>query len=360
MKYIVYLTTNVVNNKIYVGVHGTDNPEKFDGYLGCGVNRNYPSTIYNPKTPFQFAVKKYGFDSFKRATIRIFDTQEDALDLEAYIVNEDFIKRTDTYNTVLGGGMLPILNKVVYQYSLKGDFVKEWQSIHEAAKQLNVSESSIGKAVLFKRTSCKFLWSDCKFNKLNLAEYNIYNPEISVYRYNGLGEFINTYKSLSDCMKDLDCNLSNVQRAIKLGIMIKGYYLADKFYNIYEKPKSYRLSGKVHQYDLNGNYIQSFSSIKEGEDKLKISLKGVNDAIKQNDSYYKGFLWCRGDKLDSMSPYKAPKSKTRKIGQYTIDGDLVKVFNTVRECRKDFPNVSKVLNGSASHCHNFIFKYLED
>ena len=32
MKYIVYLTTNTKNNKIYVGVHGTENPEKFDGY----------------------------------------------------------------------------------------------------------------------------------------------------------------------------------------------------------------------------------------------------------------------------------------------------------------------------------------
>lgn len=37
MKYIVYLTTNLVNKKIYIGVHGTENPDKFDGYLGNGV-----------------------------------------------------------------------------------------------------------------------------------------------------------------------------------------------------------------------------------------------------------------------------------------------------------------------------------
>lgn len=43
-----------------------------------------------------------------------------------------------------------------------------------------------------------------------------------------------------------------------------------------------------------------------------------------------------------------------------MKGELVKIFNTLRECRKEFPNVSKVLNGSATHCHNFKFKYLEE
>jgi hypothetical protein len=36
MKYIVYKTTNLINDKIYVGVHGT-NPDIFDGYIGGGM-----------------------------------------------------------------------------------------------------------------------------------------------------------------------------------------------------------------------------------------------------------------------------------------------------------------------------------
>lgn len=35
MNYIVYKTTNLINGKIYVGVHRT-NPDIFDGYIGCG------------------------------------------------------------------------------------------------------------------------------------------------------------------------------------------------------------------------------------------------------------------------------------------------------------------------------------
>ena len=359
MKYIVYLTTNIKNNKIYVGVHKTEDPDKFDGYLGNGVNRNSPSSIKNPKEPFQYAVKKYGFDSFRRSTIRVFDTQQEALDLEGEIVDEDFIKRKDTYNIALGGGLPPLLNKVVYQYTLEGDFIKEWFSIHEAALNLNIAETAIGKAVLYKRTSAGFLWSNCKFDKLNTEEFNKYEPKVAVHCYDSTGEFYKSFSSMSECTKFLECCLSNVQRALKIGTAVKGYYLSLKLTPFYEKPKVDRLTGEVHQYNLDGSYIQSFNSIREAESKLGVKLSGINDAIKLNNSYYKGYLWARGEKLDSIKPYETPKSKSRKIGQYTMEGELVKVFNTVRECRKKFPNVSKVLNGSAKHCHNFIFKYLE-
>ena len=359
MKYIVYLTTNIKNNKIYVGVHGTENPDKFDGYLGNGVNRNAPSSIKNPKEPFQYAVKKYGFDSFRRSTIKVFDTQQEALDLEGEIVNEEFIKREDTYNITLGGGLPPLLSKVVYQYTLEGDFIKEWFSIREAAISLNISEAAIGKAVLYKRTSANSLWSNCKFDKLDISEFNRYSPKIPIHCYDSTGEFYKIFDSMLDATKFLKCCLSNIQRAVKIGNTVKGYYLSDKLTPFFEKPKSIRLVGKVHQYNLDGVYIQSFNSIKEAESKLGVTLQGINDAIKINNSYYKGYLWVRGEKLESVKPYNIPKSKNRKIGQYTMDGQLIKVFNTIRECRKEFPNVSKVLNGSAKHCHNFIFKYLE-
>ena len=48
MKYIVYRTTCSINNKIYVGVHHTDDPNIFDGYLGRGLWKNHTRYIKNP------------------------------------------------------------------------------------------------------------------------------------------------------------------------------------------------------------------------------------------------------------------------------------------------------------------------
>ena len=129
MKYIVYLTTNLINNKIYIGVHGTENPNEWDHYLGCAVFDNVPNSYNKRQTPFQCAVAKYGPKNFHRKTLRVFDNLQDALDLERWLVCPSFIERTDTYNITLGGGMPPTLDKHIYQYDLDGNFVKEWQSI---------------------------------------------------------------------------------------------------------------------------------------------------------------------------------------------------------------------------------------
>lgn len=356
MKYIVYLTTNKVNNKIYVGVHKTENPTIFDGYIGCSINIFISNPeLKNPKTPFHKAVKKYGYNSFIRNTIQIFDTEEEALDLEALIVNQEFIERNDTYNITLGGGLPPIHNKKVYQYSLEGEFIKEWDSLTDAANYYNTSGNLIGISANFKRTSVGYLWSFNKTDKLNINEYHIYNPKIPVYLYDIEGNYIRNYTSISECSKDLNITLSRVQRAIKLGNKVNNFYLSTVLSSKFIAPIIPKITGDIHQYDLEGNYIKSYIN---KADLGQYDIYSINRSIKEQRTY-KGYVWIRGEKLEKVPSQKNKINKRRKIGQYTMEGELVKEFNTLREARKEFPNVSKVLRGEAKHCHNFKFKYLE-
>ena len=65
MKYIVYCTTCLVNGFIYVGVHETIDPNKFDSYLGNGCYANKPSSYNKPKLNFNTLFKNMDLKNLK-------------------------------------------------------------------------------------------------------------------------------------------------------------------------------------------------------------------------------------------------------------------------------------------------------
>lgn len=162
-EYVVYLTINTCNLKIYVGVHGTET-KTFDGYLGCGVYTTRPASYKNPKTPFQYAVYKYGITCFKRIEIGRFNTAEEAYKLESMIVTPDFIKKPNTYNVALGGQFhneSANPSKKIYVYNLQGTYIMEFPSLDKAARYLNPKApngSHISRAIKYGYTymQCQF------------------------------------------------------------------------------------------------------------------------------------------------------------------------------------------------------------
>jgi len=89
MIHYVYKTTNLNNNKFYVGVK-TNSNHYDDGYFGSGFLLNK-------------AIKKHGINSFKKEILWCYGTPSECFKKEAEIVTENFIKRNDTYNIALGG-----------------------------------------------------------------------------------------------------------------------------------------------------------------------------------------------------------------------------------------------------------------
>lgn len=84
----LYKIENLLNGKIYIGVHRTECLE--DGYMGSGMN-------------IKRAIKKYGVSNFKKTNIEFFPTYIEALDREREIVNIKFINDSNTYNIREGG-----------------------------------------------------------------------------------------------------------------------------------------------------------------------------------------------------------------------------------------------------------------
>jgi hypothetical protein len=49
--------------------------------------------------------------------------------------------------------------------------------------------------------------------------------------------------------------------------------------------------------------------------------------------------------------------KARKVAKYDLEGNLIKIYNTVTECAKEHSGCKKVLSGQYKKSGGYIFKY---
>ena len=293
MKYIVYKTTNLINGKIYVGVHRT-NPDIFDGYIGCGVTKKDQKK--HILKGFPRAVAKYGYKNFKRETLFVFpDTEEgmkEAYAKEAGIVTIQFVKRTDTYNLICGGkcGMYSSLKKEIAQYTIEGKFIRTWDSIIEAQEALNLN--SISSNLIGKSKYCgDFQWKYYTGDTSDIEP--VETKEKTVYQFDLQGNLLKRWKSVTEASKQFS-NPSSARSAITNNCIGKtnqsfGYFWSYK--NKFElKVNKHYVA--VAKYDDEGNFIESYTSIQEAANKNNIKTSSnIINAIKGYQKRCGGFRW---------------------------------------------------------------------
>lgn len=290
MKYIVYKTTCLVNGKCYIGKHQTKNPDIFDGYLGNSVWVNRTDKLKNPEFPFHFAVKKYGIDNFKRETLFVFDTAEEAFNKEAEIVNEEFIKRDDNYNVVVGGKGGKQIPRPVYRFNFQGVLIESFKNVYIAAESVCRNYTNINDAICNNRTCAHSLWSDKQ--EIDISQYKITSNYI-YYIYDSDGYYVTEFDSNEKCVEFLSTDRGNLTRAIKLQNKIKGFFISTEKYDKIRIQVT-KLNGKLNRYTLDGKYIDSFESAAQAKQTLGLKLASLSQAIKLGRQC-NGFRWTRDD-----------------------------------------------------------------
>lgn len=289
-KYIVYITINLCNGKFYIGVHKT-NPETFDGYIGLGIYRQNQA---NQNYPFHRAVRKYGYENFKRTIIQIFPNTEEgmqaAYNLEAALVNKTLLKSKSVYNIQVGGyGGTGYTKKEVYQFALNGNFIKKWNSVKEASMTLNISH--IDTVCRGERDSAGgFFWSyEKKFN------YIPYNNSRRISQYTPSGKYIRSWDSEKEAQQEL--GLVNIHTAIKMKRLCGGYQWRDytdettDIEPFYDKRKLSKVfKSPIEQYDKDNNLIKVWNTVDD------LELAGfkkdyVRNVIKGRQNTYKGYIF---------------------------------------------------------------------
>lgn len=358
MKYIVYQTTNLINNKIYIGQHKTKTPDVFDGYLGCGIKINMPSSYMNPCSPLQYAVKKYGVKNFRRTTLKVVDTLEEALEIEAKLVDYEFLKRADTYNAQLGGTTgykyLPI-----NQFDLNGKYIKTWNTMTEAAEFYNVSHTAIMNAVNFKGSCMRYYWS--KDSDINVKEF-LKTPEVKVFQYNSeTGKFIQMYNSVKEAAAIVGVIPQTISNAIHTGYKIKNCYFSTSLLEEWKGKPKVSLKGKIlYVYNLQGEYLTSLKNGTEIKEYFGIKTTNPITASIRKESPYKTYQFSL-EYQKSLPPVIKQYHQKRAILVYTIDGKFVEELPTIAKTMEKYSRgVQKVLKGTQKQCRGYIFKYKEE
>jgi len=183
--------------------------------------------------------------------------------------------------------------KIVLQYDLSGELIKEWNSLKSVSKfykNTNISSCCRGESV----TASGFIW-----------------------RYKD--EFI-----------DIDLNKLNYQKR------------------------------KVSQYDLQGNFIRSFDSIKEA------SLNGFNEGNIQDCcagrlKSSKGFIWRY---LEDSQPLMYKKKNVKSVLQFSISGEFIKEWDSIamvsRELKIGGNSIVTCCKGKYKSAGGFIWKYKDN
>lgn len=86
--FVIYQITNLLDNRIYVGLHSTYNIN--DKYMGSSKH-------------LKKDLKELGRQNFIKEILHVFNNKEDMIKMEAEIVTKNFCHRIDTYNRMVGG-----------------------------------------------------------------------------------------------------------------------------------------------------------------------------------------------------------------------------------------------------------------
>ena len=363
MKYIVYLTKNLKSkingiNKIYIGVHKTENPEVFDGYIGCGVYINQPSTYMYPKTPFQYAVKKYGTNAFERTILFIYDTEIEAYNKEAELVDLNFLKASYTYNACLGG-ISYNMYKPLYQFDLEGNLKKKWDFSKEAYDFYNLPMEKFEYAIHDKHPLIDSFWST--FESINISEYSTKTwgePKVT-HLYNKDGKWLGEFISRKKCGDFIGVKEEVICKAIvQQSLISKQYYVSDSMVDEF-KPKARKQYTKMKIYVYNEkSELVGFGTGKEIMPIInEFSWETIRDAFRYKQGWYKEFYLSETE--ITQVPERTLGSRI-KVDIYTKYGEYIETLNTVKEVREKY-NVpaSKIKNLEKGdrYFENYIFKY---
>lgn len=247
---------------IYIGITG-QNPKK----RWASNGKNYENNVR-----FSNAIRKYGWINITHEILQSDLTQIEAENYEReYIFKYNSTNPRKGYNLTHGGisGVEKVNQRRVMRYNYDGNLIGCYKSQKEASIKTGVLKETISLICLHKQAfdyeSCVFRYEGDPFSIDSIRQTNLRKI---VYQLDFDKNIINKYDSMTEAAKnftnsDASCIGSALNNETRTAY---GYYWCEvNQYDNFNPRKSKNAKRKINQYDINGNYILTFNSIKDAK-----------------------------------------------------------------------------------------------
>ena len=291
---IIYLITNKINKKKYVGQTTTDLQSRWQQHI-------YDAKTKRTNMPLHFAMNKYGAESFSIEEI------DSALSKEELNAKEQFyicyyntqIKHNQGYNIELGGENREIRGTSVCQFSLKGEKIQEFPTIASAAKATNTIPSGITLCCnKQRRFSNNYQWCYTKDEASFLGTIPKEQAKTSkaVIQYDDEDNIIKIWESATQAAKELAIPRQHIYKVCKGERKHCGGYrwrYCKEEDNTPRRKKTTNKGKPVKQFSKNGVYIKEYSSIREAEKSLGIKpgKSKIYEVCQNKRKTCYGYIW---------------------------------------------------------------------
>ena len=279
----IYQITNKINNKIYVG-------------QSIDIERRWNQHKYGKGNIIvRNAIQKYGLDNFE---FEILETIE-------------FTTKNEVVN-------------------LLTELEQKWFDIKEPyINGYNINKTS--KPNLTPNRDSNF---GHKISKIKIDNNHCGKP---VNQYSLKGEFIKKWKSAAEVERSLGFKAENISACC-----LKKQNSSNKFIwrfendelldiDIQKANKLLRLS-EIRQYNLKGELIKKYKNIKEASKETNIKESIIRSAYNGKIKTGAGFIWkFKNEPLNLLDHIR----NHPKIHQFNIDGELIKIWNSLREINRE-------------------------
>lgn len=236
-KYIIYITTNIINGKKYIGSHISNTLN--DKYLGSGVI-------------LKKAIKKHGSSSFQREILAVVDDSEQMKELEMYYIEYYNAYLSDMFynNTIHAAGITkctwgPKISKAVMGH--------KWNEGKKHTEETKIKISKANTGVVFTQERKD------KIGKSKLGNSYVLGNKLS---------------------KEVCLSISEAKTG----------------HICYEDPERNRKIGEknskaILQFSLNGEFIQEYSSTTQAAKDLGRKSGNISQCLTNKTKSAYGYVW---------------------------------------------------------------------